>query len=33
MAGETIDIENIVEPEVLAVEIANRWREWDTLRN
>lgn len=33
MAGETLDIENIVEPEVLAVEIANRWREWDTLRN
>jgi hypothetical protein len=33
MAGETLDIENIVEQEVLAVEIANRWREWDTLRN
>ena len=33
MAGETLDIENIVEPEVLAVEIANRWREWDTLRS
>lgn len=33
MAGETLDIEQIVEPEVLAVEIANRWREWDTLRN
>ena len=33
MAGETLDIENIVEQEVLAVEISNRWREWDTLRN
>ena len=33
MAGETLDIENIVEQEVLAVEIANRWREWDTLRS
>ena len=33
MAGETLDIENIVEQEVLAVEISNRWREWDTLRS
>lgn len=32
MAGETIEIENIIGPDHMAVEIANRWREWSNLR-
>ena len=33
MAGETIEIEQIIGPDNLAVEISNRWREWDMFRN
>lgn len=32
MAGETIELEYILNPDHMAVEIANRWREWNTLR-
>lgn len=32
MAGQTLDLENIVSPDLLASEIGNKWREWDTLR-
>jgi hypothetical protein len=32
MAGETIEIEHLLEPDHMAVEIANRWREWSNLR-
>ena len=32
MAGQTIEIDNIISPDHMAVEIANRWREWSNLR-
>lgn len=32
MAGETIEIDNILSPDNMAVEIANRWSEWSNLR-
>ena len=32
MAGTTIEIEHLLNPDTLAVEIANRWVEWNTLR-
>lgn len=32
MAGQTIDIMHVLGPDNLAVEIANRWREWSELR-
>ena len=32
MAGETLDIMHILGPDNLAVEIANRWREWSELK-
>ena len=32
MSGETIDIMHVLGPDNLAVEIANRWREWSELR-
>mgnify|MGYP003648799590 CR=1 FL=1 len=32
MAGETIELEYMLDPDHMAVEIANRWREWNTLR-
>jgi hypothetical protein len=32
MAGETIDIMHILGPDNMAVEIANRWREWSELK-
>jgi len=32
MAGTTIEIEHLINPDTLAVEIANRWVEWNTLR-
>ncbi len=32
MAGETIELETIISPDNMAVEIANRWREWSNLR-
>ena len=32
MAGETIEIEQVLGPDHMAVEIANRWREWSNLR-
>ena len=30
--SETIDIEHLLNPDNLAVEIANRWNEWNMLR-
>ena len=33
MAGETLDLENIINPDQLAAEIGNKWREWDNLRS
>ena len=33
MAGQTIDLEYIISPDKLAVDIANRWREWNTYRS
>ena len=33
MAGETLDLENIINPDQLATEIGNKWREWDNLRS
>ena len=32
MAGETLDLENIINPDQLAVEIGNKWNEWNNLR-
>jgi hypothetical protein len=32
MAGTTIDVEHTLDPDYLAVEIANRWNEWNDLR-
>jgi len=32
MAGETIELEYMLGPDHMAVEIANKWREWNTLR-
>ena len=32
MAGETIEIEQVLGPDHMATEIANRWREWSNLR-
>ena len=32
MAGTTIELEHLLNPDTLAVEIANRWVEWNTLR-
>ena len=32
MAGETIEIEQVIDPDHMATEIANRWREWSNLR-
>jgi hypothetical protein len=32
MAGTVLDIENIIHPDVLASEIANRWMEWNNYR-
>ena len=33
MAGETIDLEYIISPDNMAVQIADQWREWSTKRN
>jgi len=33
MAGTTIELEHLLNPDTLAVEIANRWVEWNTLRD
>lgn len=33
MAGTTVDLEYIIGPDNLAVEISNRYREWSMLRN
>jgi len=33
MAGTTIEINDIINPDNLAVEIAKRWQEWSSLRN
>ena len=33
MAGTTIDIESIIDPHTLAVEIANRWSSWNSSRS
>ena len=33
MAGETIDLEYIISPDNMAVQIADQWREWTTKRN
>lgn len=32
MAGTTIELEHLLNPDTLAVEIANRWVEWNNLR-
>lgn len=32
MAGQTIELSSVVNPDQMAVEIANRWREWSNLR-
>jgi hypothetical protein len=32
MAGTTIELEHLLNPDTLAVEIANRWVEWSNLR-
>ena len=32
MAGETIELEYLLSPDSMAVEVANRWREWSSLR-
>ena len=32
MAGETIELENILSPDNMAVQISERWREWSSLR-
>ena len=32
MAGETIELEYILGPDAMAVEVGNKWREWSTLR-
>lgn len=32
MAGETIEIDQILNPDTLAVEVSTRWREWSMLR-
>lgn len=32
MAGETIELETVINPDQLAVEIANRWTTWNNLR-
>ena len=32
MAGQTIEIEHIIDPDHMAVEIANRWSDWSNLR-
>lgn len=32
MAGTTIELEHLLNPDTLAVEIANRWVEWNSLR-
>ena len=32
MAGETIEIEQVLGPDHMATEVANRWREWSNLR-
>lgn len=33
MVGTVLDFEHIIGPDNLAVEIGNRWREWDILRS
>ncbi|AAG02585.1 gp3 [Roseobacter phage SIO1] len=33
MAGTTIDIESMIDPHSLAVEIANRWTSWNNARS
>ena len=33
MAGTTIELDHLLSPDTLAVGIANRWREWNTLRD
>ena len=33
MAGTTIELEHLLNPDTLAVEIANRWVEWNSLRD
>ena len=33
MAGETIDLEYIISPDSMAVQIADQWREWTTKRS
>jgi len=33
MAGTTIDIESIIDPHALAVEIASRWTDWNNARS
>ena len=33
MAGTTIDIENIIDPHALAVDISNRWSSWNNSRS
>lgn len=33
MAGETIDLEHIISPDNMAVQIADEWRDWSTKRS
>jgi len=33
MAGETIDLEYIISPDSMAVQIADQWRDWSTKRS
>ena len=33
MAGTTIELEHLLNPDTLAVEISNRWVEWNSLRD
>jgi len=33
MAGETIDLDNVIESDSIAVQIADRWREWSSFRD
>jgi len=32
MAGGTIDLDNVIDPDNMAVQISDRWREWSSLR-
>ena len=33
MAGTTIDIEGVIDPHTLAVDISSRWTSWNNARS